>query len=174
MKVFKACKLLFFLLFIHAISYGQKYASSMKAGYGFYQGYHVGYSYFYDDNYSLGLTAGSHFGIPPFKYDLHYNLSIENTIHFGWSPRYVSKPWIFSQQAMYWVEGENPARWSLLSVYFSIGRIFGLSRNLGFSLEAGPSYNMIINVENDSENEIESWMWPIMFNGRVQIIYLFR
>ena len=170
-------KILFFILFfLPIITFGQRRTASisLKGGYGYYQGIHIGAGYFYDRDYRLGFSLGSDFGLPSLDYNTQYNISIENTIHFGWRRKFITKPWIFGQQAMYWVEGYDSVKWRILSASMTVGRIFAITRNVGLSFEAGPSYNTIIDVVNSPEEIVESWMWPVMFNGRIQLVYMFR
>lgn len=168
--------LIFIFIFLPVITFGQRRTASialLKSGYGYYQGIHIGAGYFYDKDYSLGLSIGSDFGLPSLGYNTHYNISIENTIHFGWRQKFISKPWIFGQQAMYWVEGYDSVKWRILSASMTVGRIFALTHNLGLAFEAGPSYNMIVDVVEAQNGIVESWMWPVMFNGRVRLVYSF-
>ncbi|MFW5878138.1 MAG: hypothetical protein ACOCUP_03380 [bacterium] len=168
--------LIFIFIFLPVITFGQRKTASisLKSGYGYYQGIHLGAGYFYDKDYNIGISIGSDFGLPSLSYATLYNISIENTIHFGWRQKFISKPWIFGQQAMYWVEGYDPVKWRILSASMTMGRVFGITHNLGIAFEAGPAYNMIIDVVGAPDGMVESWMWPVMFNGRVQLVYSFR
>ncbi len=169
-------KILFFILFfLPIITFGQRKTASisLKGGYGYYQGLHLGAGYFYDRDYRLGLSIGSDFGLPSLGYATLYNISIENTIHFGWRQKFISKPWTFGQQAMYWVEGYDSVKWRIVSASMTVGRIFAITHNFGIALEAGPSYNMIIDVVSTPNGMVENWMWPIMFNAKVHLVYSF-
>lgn len=177
MKYYTIKILIFILISLPVVVFGQKRPASLislKSGYGYYQGIHLGAGYFYDKNYSMGFSIGSHFGLPPLEQDVHYNISIENTIHFGWRQKFISKPWTFGQQAMYWVEGDNSAKWRIVSASFTLGRVLAITHNLGLAFEAGPSFNMIVDVIREPDGEVDGWMWPVMYNGRLQLVYSFR
>jgi hypothetical protein len=161
------------LVCIPTLLYGQKNTLNFRAGYGYYQGIHIGANYFYAENLNLGIGIGSHFGLPPLEDDDHYNLILENNLHFGNLTRFNKKPWIFGQQIMYWVQGSSSVRWKILSFSPTIGREFAVSKNIGLAFEVGPAFNLVVDVDRNPTDEITGWMWPVLYNGRVQLKYNF-
>ena len=159
-----------FLVAFPVIIIGQKNTVSLDAGYGYYQGFHLCVDYFYKENSSIGLGLGSHFGLDPFKNETHYNISLENSLHFGQRYKYVLKPWIFGQQIMYWIEGLESETWRIVTFSLTFGRAFAISNKLGLALEIGPTFNLVIDVD---PYYTSGWMWPILYNYRMQITYNF-
>lgn len=166
--------LVILLVSLPALLFAQKHSISASGGYGYYEGFHLFAAYQYTENLSLGIGAGSHFGLAPLQDDRHYNIWIENRLHFGSPARLAVKPWIFGQQFMYWIQGSGPLTWQILSFSPTIGRMFGLTGSLGLAVEIGPALNWVMDVERESPtDEISGWMWPVLPNGRVQLVYFF-
>ena len=169
-------KLSFLLLIIFSsFASGQNNNNKYEAkiGYGIYQGFNIGINYFYSENLSVGVGIGTHFNLPPLETPNHYNISIENNLHFGKINKQEIKPWIFNQQLMYWEEGPSSDRWRILSLGLNIGRVFAITKNLGLVLEIGPAFNWVVDVDRDPFVEDVGWMWPVLYNGRAQFVYLF-
>ncbi|MFC2112665.1 hypothetical protein ACFLTA_05295 [Bacteroidota bacterium] len=144
-----------------------------KFGYGFYQGFNIGINYFYCKNLDAGIGVGTHFNLPPLESPNHFNISIENNLHFGSISKQGIKACIFNQQLMYWEQGPSSDRWRILSLGLNIGRIFALKEKLGLSLEIGPAFNLVVDVKRDPHTPDSGWIWPVLYNGRAQVIYLF-
>ena len=151
--------------------YSQKNNISLRTGYSYYQGIHLSANYFYTENLNLGIGIGSHFGLPPLEGDNHYNFTIENNLQFGKQNRFNAKPWIFGQQVMYWIQGSESETWKILSISPTIGRVFAISSRVGLAFEVGPAFNLVVDVEREEPYDEAGWMWPILYNYRVQLIY---
>lgn len=163
------------ILIFPSLSFGQvnedKYEA--KVGYGYYQGFNIGINYFYKENLSAGVGFGTHFNLPPLETDNHFNVLIENCLHFGSINKQNIKSWFFNQQLMYWEQGPSSDRWRIMSLGLNIGRTFAISKNLGLAFEIGPAFNLVVDVKRDPLVEPVGWMWPVLYNGRIQIVYLF-
>ena len=144
-----------------------------KCGYGFYQGFNLGLNYYYQENLDIGVGLGTHFNLPPLESENHFNISIENNLHFGKLNKQELKPWLFNQQIMYWEQGPSYDRWRILSLGLNIGRKFPINKKTGFSIDIGPAFNLLVDVKRDPFVEPGGWMWPILYNGRFQFYYNF-
>ncbi len=142
-----------------------------KAGYGYFQGFHAAFNYFYNSRMNAGIALGSHFGLPPLDNENHFNISIEHNLFFGIKNRQQIKPWIFNQQIMYWEQGPPDDRWRLLSPALHLGRKFALTDQLGLSVEIGQAFNIVVDRKREPLTPEAGWMWPILYNGRVQVYY---
>lgn len=167
--------LVLFILLISNSSFGQENRKRFetKAGYGYYQGFNTGLHYFYTDKLKVGFGIGSHFGLPPFENETHFNLQIENTLYFGNLNKQNVGRWYFNQQIMYWEQGPGSYRWKIVSLGLNIGKTIAITKRIGFDLESGPAFNMVIDIKNEPLAERSGWMWPVMYNGRVQLYYKF-
>lgn len=143
------------------------------AGYGYYQGFHIGANYFYHEYLSFGAAAGSHFGFSPLDEEKHFNISAEHNLLFGKPNRQDVKPFVFSQQLMYWEQGPETDRWKILSLGLNIGLALPLGNRLGINIEAGPAFNLVLDVDHDPNFESTGWMFPVLYNGRLRLIYFF-
>jgi hypothetical protein len=74
---------------------------------------------------------------------------------------------------MYWEQGKSNDRWKILSLGLNVGRTIPITEKLGLDLELGPAFNRVVDIKRDPLNENSGWMWPILYNGRVQLTYKF-
>jgi len=167
--------LLLFVILVSNSAFGQENENRFetKIGYGYYQGFNIGLNYFYTEKLKVGLGVGSHLDLPPLENENHYNIQIENTLYFGNLSKQDIGGWYFNQQLMYWEQGQKNDRWKIISIGLNIGKTISFTKRLGLDLEFGPVFNMVVDVKRDPSVEESGWMWPIMFNGRVQLTYKF-
>ena len=143
----------------------------IKAGYGYYHGFHGGFNYFLNQRMNVGASLGSHFSLPPLESERHFNIAVEYNLFAGANNRQRLRPWIFNMQLMYWEQGSDSDRWRILSPGIHIGRKFAFTDHLGFSIELGQAFNIVIDHKRDPLVVESGWMWPILYNGRVQVYY---
>jgi len=165
---------LFVILFSNSV-FGQENGSKFetKIGYGYYQGFNIGFNYYYTEKLNVGLGIGSHLNMPPLENENHFNIHIENTLYFGQLTKQNVGGWYFNQQLMYWEQGKSNDRWKIISLGLNIGKTIPITEKLGLDLEIGPALNMVLDIERDPLIEDSGWMWPILYNGRVQLTYKF-
>jgi len=168
-------RLIFLILLIANSVYGQENRNRFetKFGYGFYQGFNIGLNYFYTENLKVGLGLGSHLNLPPLEDELHYNIQIENTLFFGKPNLQNVGGWYFNQQLMYWVQGLTNNRWKIMSLGLNIGKTISITKRIGLDMEPGPAFNLVADIRRDPLVEKSGWIWPVMYNGRVQLTYKF-
>lgn len=166
--------LFLFILFANSV-FGQENISRFetKIGYGYYQGFNLGLNYFYTEKLKIGFGIGSHLNLPPLENENHFNIQIENTLYFGQLTKQNIGGWYFNQQLMYWEQGQSNDRWKITSLGLNIGRTIPITEKLGLDLELGPVFNMVVDIKRDPLIEYSGWMWPILYNGRVQLTYKF-
>jgi len=157
--------LLLAVIFLSVPAFSQDKALSLKAGYGYFQGFFAGVNYKYTPRLSAGFSAGSHFGLPPLEDAGHYSLTLENNFYFG-----QRRKWVFSQQASYWIQGYTSSKWKILLLAPMIGRDLSITERLTLSAAVGPAVNLVLDVEHYIE-ETSGWMWPILPNGIIQLSY---
>lgn len=167
--------LLFFTVLISHSALGQKNQNRFetKTGYGYYQGFNIGLNYFYTDKLKAGLSVGSHLKLPPLENENHFNIQIENTYHFGRLTKQNIGGWYFNQQLMYWEQGQSNDRWKIASLGLNIGRTVSITERLGLDLELGPAFNIVVDRKRDPLIEASGWIWPVLYNGRIQLTYKF-
>ncbi len=117
------------------------------------------------------MGIGSHLDLSPFENEKHFNIQIENTLYFGHLTKQNIGGWYFNQQLMYWEQGQSNDRWKIMSLGLNIGRTISITERLGLDLEFGPAFNMVLDINRDPLVEKSGWMWPILYNGRVQLTY---
>lgn len=167
--------LLFFAVLFSNSAFGQENENKFetKIGYGYYQGFNIGLNYFYTKRLKVGLGIGSHLDLPPLENGKHFNIQIENTLYFGRLSKQNIGGWYFNQQLMYWEKGQSNDRWKIMSLGLNIGKTIPITEKLGLDLEFGPAFNMVVDIKRDPSVEPSGWMWPILYNGRVQLTYKF-
>ena len=74
---------------------------------------------------------------------------------------------------MYWEQGPSNDRWKIVSLGLNMGRIVSITERLGLDLELGPAFNIVMDRKRDPLIETSGWMWPVLYNGRVQLTYKF-
>jgi len=84
------------LLSLPQILAGQKNEKFIGMGWGYLQGINISANYFYTENMSIGLGAGSHFGLPPLQDEKQYSITLENRFQFGTPYENRMKPWTTS------------------------------------------------------------------------------
>lgn len=174
MKKHIELSILFIILISHSV-YGQENRNRFetKFGYGYYQGFNIGLNYFYTKNLKLGLGLGSYFNVPPLENENHFNIQVENTLFFGKLNKQNVGAWYFNQQLMYWEQGQCDDRWKIMSLGLNIGKTITITKRIGLDLEFGPAFNLVVDIKRDPLVEESGWMWPILYNGRVQLTYKF-
>ena len=174
MKRLTKILLIFIVLFPHS-TFGQENENRLetKFGYGYYQGFNIGLSYFYTDKLKVGLGIGSHLGLPPLEREKHFNIQIDNTLYFGRLSKQNIGKWYFNQQLMFWEQGQSNDRWKILSLGVNIGKTIPISNKIGLDLELGPAFNLVVDRKRDPSVEPSGWMWPVLYNGRIQFTYKF-
>jgi hypothetical protein len=167
--------ILFFILLIPSSSFGQENENRFetKIGYGYYQGFNLGLNYFYTERLKVGLGVGSHLKLPPLENENHFNIQIENTFYFGLLTRQNIGGWYFNQQLMYWEQGKSNDRWKIVSLGLNIGKTIPITEKFGLDLEFGPAFNLVVDTQRDPLIEDSGWVWPVLYNGRVQLTYKF-
>jgi hypothetical protein len=60
-----------------------------------------------------------------------------------------------------------------MSLGLNIGATIPITTKLGLDLEFGPAFNLVVDNKRDPLVEKSGWMWPILYNGRVQLTYKF-
>jgi hypothetical protein len=168
--------LLFFTVLFSTFAFGQENDNRFEArtGYGYFQGFNIGLNYFYTDKLKVGLGVGSHLTLPPLENENHFNIQIENALYFGQLTKQNVGGWYFNQQLMYWEQGQSNNRWRIVSLGLNIGKTIPITEKLGLEIELGPAFNMVVDIKRDPLIEASGWMWPVLYNGRVQMIYKFR
>ncbi len=172
-KYIKYLKIFVFLLSNSAFGQESENRFESKIVYGYYQGINLGFNYFYAERLKVGLGIGSHLNLPPLKNHDHFNIQIEHTLYFGQLTKQNISGWYFNQQLMYWEQGKSNDRWKILSLGLNVGRTIPITEKLGLDLELGPAFNRVVDIKRDPLNENSGWMWPILYNGRVQLTYKF-
>jgi hypothetical protein len=164
--------LLLIILFPNS-AFGQENENKFepKIGYGYYQGFNIGLSYFYTEKLKIGLGIGSHLNLPPLENENHINIQIENTLYFGQHTKQDVGGWYFNQQLMYWEQGQSNDRRKIISLGLNIGKTIPITEKLGLDLEIGPAFNVVVDIERDPSIEPSGWMWPILYNFRTQLTY---
>lgn len=167
--------LLFVFILIANSSFGQVKINQFetKIGYGYYQGFNLGLNYFYTEKLKIGLGIGSHLNLPPLESENHFNIQVENTLYFGQLTKQNIGGWYFNQQLMYWEQGQSNDRWKIVSLGLNIGRTIPITEKLGLDFELGPAFNLVVDIKRDPLIEDSGWMWPVFYNGRVQLTYKF-
>ncbi|MEA3476798.1 MAG: hypothetical protein U9R60_01355 [Bacteroidota bacterium] len=173
MELSKSRVLITILLCMPLYSIGQKSTVSLKTGYGYYQGFHIGANYFYAENIDLGVSIGSHFGLSPLNNEDHINITLENNFHFGEKNKFYTKPWIFGQQIMYWTHCSETITYKIATISPTIGRVIAITNRLGIELEIGPTFNLEIDIEREPTDPITSTLQPVYYNYIAQLIYIF-
>lgn len=162
------------ILLISSSAYGiERKKFETKIGYGYYQGFNVGLNYFYAERLKVGLGIGSHLDLYPFKNENHFNIQLENTLHFGNLSKQNVGGWYFNQQIMYWEQGHRDNRWKIMSLGLNIGKTISITNRIGLDFESGPAFNLVLDNKRGPLVEKSGWMWPVLFNGRVQVSYKF-
>ncbi len=161
------------LIFCSSSVLGQENRGSFetKIGYGYYPGFNIGLNYFYTEKLKVGLGIGSHLGMAPLKDENHFNLQVENTLHFGKLTKQNVGGWYFNQQLMYWEQGESNNRWKIISLGLNLGRTIPITKKLGLDLEVGSAFNMVVDIDRDPLTERVGWSYPILYNFRVLLTY---
>lgn len=161
------------VILLSGSAYGQenKNRFETKTGYGYYQGFNIGLNYFYIEKLKLGLGLGSHLNLPPLENENHFNIQIENTLYFGKLNKQNVGGWYFNQQLMYWTQGQINYRWKIISLGVNIGKTIPITDKIGIDLELGPAFNLVVDTKRDPSVEPSGWMWPVLYNGRIQFTY---
>jgi len=60
-----------------------------------------------------------------------------------------------------------------MSLGLNIGKTISITKRIGLELECGPAFNLVVDIKRDPSVEVIGWMWPVLFNGRVQLTYRF-
>ncbi len=58
-----------------------------------------------------------------------------------------------------------------MSLGLNIGKAIPITKRIGIDIELGPAFNLVLDNNQDPSVEKAGWMWPILYNDRVQLTY---
>jgi hypothetical protein len=149
---------------------GQKYWS-VFSGYGNYEALHIGTSYNFRNNLSFGTSIGT--GIESFsKNDAYYSL----TLYYNWIIKRKKNPepskWIVESKIIFWYSNDHSYMFKVLSPQPSIGRIFSINKNYFIIIDAGPTFNIVLDYKRKTFVDV-GWVNDIVLNITVVLQYKF-
>jgi len=120
------------------------------------QGLYLGFDHAIQ-NYSIGLDAGSSFGI---IMPLNVSLSLDNAFYFGRPNKYNMKTWHVNARLAYSkILVENKP--NLLFIVPSLGKTFSLNEKLGLNIELGYGFQVL----DDWGNSLDGYGTTYYFGG---------
>ena len=141
------------------------------AGYGYYEGYTIGSEYYFNQRYhSMNLSIGydrlKHNNQESFALTLGYDFAIirdrtNNSDNFKWH---------VSNRAVFWQLEDDFYLWRAVSLIPSISRRFNVFKSIDMSIDAGPSFNIVLYNKRKTFKEV-GWPYHVMPNFRILIIF---
>jgi hypothetical protein len=149
---------------------GQKHWS-VFSGYGNYEALHVGTSYHFRNNLSFGTSIGT--GIESFSGgNAYYSL----TLYYDWILKSKKKPeptkWVVKSKIVLWYSDDKSYVFKVLSPQPSIGRIFSINKNYFITIDAGPTFNIVLDYKRKTFVDV-GWVNDIVLNVAVVLQYKF-
>jgi len=169
-------RLIVFLIIILQISQiGNSQLSSKSDiffGYGFYEGYNVGGEYYFKTGiHSMSLSLGYDRLINKNnnQESLSFALAYNHAILRNHTNRTDNFKWSLSNRIVLWQLEDNYYLWRAISLIPSISRRFIISKNINLSIDAGPSFNIVLYNSRKTFKEV-GWPYHVMPNCRVLFI----
>jgi hypothetical protein len=137
------------------------------AGYGFYEGLNIGSEYFFPSQkqslcFSIGYDNFTNKDQESISILLSHNLSIFRS-HTNESGKYK---WLLINKAVLWQLEDKYYIWRALSFIPSINRTFFFNKYFNLSLDAGPSFNIVLYNKRKTFYEV-GWPYHVMPDFRI-------
>jgi hypothetical protein len=141
------------------------------AGYGYYEGYNIGSEYYFDQRFhSISLSIGydrlKRNNQESFSLTLGYNFAILRD-HRNKSENFK---WNVSNRAVLWQLEDDFYLWRAVSLIPSISRRFNVYKSIDMSIDAGPSFNIVLYNDRKTFKEV-GWPYHVMPNARILFIF---
>ena len=140
-------------------------------GYGYYEGYNIGSGYYFDQRFhSMSLSIGydrlKQNNQESFSLTLGYDFAIfrertNNSENFKWH---------VSNRAVLWQLEDDFYLWRAVSLIPSISRRFNVYKSIDMSIDAGPSFNIVLYNKRKTFKEV-GWPYHVMPNFRILFIF---
>jgi hypothetical protein len=165
--------ILFFLIFLMCQTIKAQLLSKFNffGGYGFYEGINLGSEYFFDSKkQSISLSMG----FDNFTKKNQENMSVLFSYNLSIFRNYKVDPdkfkWHLNSKAVLWQLEDEYYLWRVVSIIPSINRIFYIYKNLKLSLDAGPSFNIVLYNKRKTYKEV-GWPYHVMPDYRLLLIF---
>jgi hypothetical protein len=166
--------LIIFILTSTLFVYSQeKKEYELHAGFAFYETVNAGVKYVFPDNkQKVGISLG--FDNFTRKDETYFAITLEHNLAvFRKKIRneYLYK-WFIDSKVIYWRLKDEFYNWDVISFSPSLQRSFYFSDHLSLTLDAGPSFNIVLHNKRKTFREI-GWPYHVMPDIRVLLSYRF-
>jgi hypothetical protein len=167
-----ASLLIIVLLFFNQIGNSQISSKfDFFLGYGFYEGINAGAEFYfksYTQSVSLSIGANNLFDKKQKYFALipEYNIAI---FRHRRNPDDLFK-WHVNNKFVFWQLDDEYYKWRVISFIPSLNRQFSLFKKLSISIDAGPSFNLVIYNKRKTFKEV-GWPYHVLPNIRVKFIF---
>jgi hypothetical protein len=143
----------------------------MSLGYGYYETFTLGFSYYLNPEHKIGISAGSSFMI---NNEMYYCVSLEDNRAIFRSKKDGSGnyKWFLTGKILYWDMEDKFYRWNVLSLSPALTRSFSIYDHLNLSADIGPLFTIVLESYRKTYEGL-GWPYHVMPNFRLLINYRF-
>jgi len=140
-------------------------------GYGYYETFTLGFSYYLNPEHKIGFAAGSSF---IFNNEMYYSVTLVDDIALFRSKKdnYKNYKWFLTNKILYWDMEDNYYRWNVLSLSPALTRNFSINRRINLTVDFGPLFNIVLESYRKTYEAL-GWPYHVMPNARLLINYRF-
>lgn len=140
-------------------------------GYGYYEGFHSGCEYYFNQrSHSINLSVGynniKRYNQVSYSLAIGYDFAIFRDRKNG-SDNFK---WNVSNRAVLWQLEDEYYLWRAISLIPSISRRFTIYKGLDMSVDAGPSFNIVLYNDRKTFREV-GWPYHVLPNARILLIF---
>ena len=140
-------------------------------GYGYYEGINIGAEYFLKSyTSSICFSIGSNYLFESKKKYIAiiptYNIAI---LRSRKNSEYFFK-WHLNNKIVYWQLEDEFYKWKVISLIPSISRQYSISQKLSVSVDAGPSFNIVLYNKRKTFMEV-GWPYHVLPDFRIRLIF---
>jgi len=160
------------IIFISLAALAQSHSRfDFFGGFGLYEGYNIGSECYFNQRFhSISLSAGYNkicrYKQESYALTLGYNFAILRERRNG-SENFK---WNVSNRVVFWQLEDDYYLWRAVSLIPSISRRFNICKNIDLSVDAGPSFNIVLYNKRKTFQEV-GWPYHVMPNTRILLIF---
>jgi hypothetical protein len=143
--------------------------SEFSLGYGYYETFTLGFSYYLTPAHKIGLAGGSSFMI---NNEMYYTFSISDNIALlrTKKDKFQNYRWFLTSKVLYWDMKDKFYRWNVLSLSPALTRSITVNERLNITMDIGPVFNIVLESYRRTYEAL-GWPYHVMPNMRILINY---
>jgi hypothetical protein len=158
------------LIFSYTGLFSQRaHTSEFGLGYGYYETFNLGFSYYLNPVHKIGISAGSSFMI---NNEMYYCVGFSDNIALFRTKKdkLQNYRWFLTSKLLYWDMKDKFYRWNVLSLSPALTRSVAINERMNLTMDIGPVFNIVLESYRRTYEAL-GWPYHVMPNLRILINY---